>query len=229
MRAIDRATFAADTGHQTARSNTAHAGAAGSITLDASASAVDSFYTDAYVYLTGGTGVGQCRLISGYTGATKVATVTPNWATNPDNTSTFAILPFGRVDVGFWLGSVVNALQSGRVDSYLGAVAAAVITSAAFAAGAIDAAAIASDAIGAAELAQGAAQEIADEVLNRNLAGGGSGGARIVRDALRVLRNKVAESAGTLTVYAEDDATTAWSASTSRTAGLDPLTTVDPA
>lgn len=62
-----------------------------------------------------------------------------------------------HADLKEWLGVAPNALQSGRVDSYVGALAAAVITTAAWAAGAIDAAAIAADAIGASEFAQGAA------------------------------------------------------------------------
>lgn len=98
----------------------------------------------------------------------------------------------------------------------------------AFAAGAIDASAIAADAIGSSELAQSAAQEIADEVLDRNLAGGGSGNTRNVRNALRSLRNKAAISAGTLTVYQEDDTTSAWTAAVTTTAG-DPISTIDPA
>jgi hypothetical protein len=98
------------------------------------------------------------------------------------------------------------------------AVSAGGIAASSFAAGAIDAAAIAAS----------GGQDIADEVLNRNIAGGGSGGARIVRDALRLLRNRRQESGGTLTVYAEDDATPAWTASSTRSAGLDTLTQVDP-
>lgn len=94
--AIDRATFAADTGLQTTRSNTAQAGGATTITLDASASAVDDFYNSCLIFLTGGTGVGQARFISDYVGATKVATVA-TWATNPDNTSMFAVIPFGSI------------------------------------------------------------------------------------------------------------------------------------
>lgn len=97
--AIDRATFAADTGAQAIRSNTAQAGAAGSITLDASASAVNDFYKGAQVLLTGATGIGQTRLITAYDGTTKIASVVPNWATNPDVTSTFAILP-GAQSIG---------------------------------------------------------------------------------------------------------------------------------
>jgi hypothetical protein len=76
------------------RSNTAQAGAATTITLDASASAVNDFYNDTIIVLTGGTGAGQARVIADYVGATKVATVA-TWVTNPDNTSTFVILPFG--------------------------------------------------------------------------------------------------------------------------------------
>lgn len=94
--AIDRATFAADTGLQPIRSNTAQAGAATSITLDASASATNSFYVNDLILITGGTGVGQARFITAYVGATKVATV-GTWTTNPDSTSTFAILPFDSV------------------------------------------------------------------------------------------------------------------------------------
>jgi len=148
--AIDRATLAADTGLQTIRSNTAAAGAVGSITLDAGASAADDFYNDLIVLLTGGTGVGQARLISDYVGATKVASVVPDWVTAPDATTTFALLPQGRVDVGQWVDAVPNALVTGRVDASVGAMAANVVT----------AAAIATDAIGSDEFAQAAADKV---------------------------------------------------------------------
>jgi hypothetical protein len=94
--AIDRATFAADTGLQTVRSNTAQAGAATTITLDASASATDNFYSNDLLLITGGTGAGQAKFITSYVGSTKIATVA-TWVTNPDNTSTFAILPYDAI------------------------------------------------------------------------------------------------------------------------------------
>jgi hypothetical protein len=162
--AIDRATFAADTGLQTTRSGTAQAGAAGTITLDASASGTDDFYNDQWIYLTGATGAGQSRRISDYVGASKIASVEPNWITNPDSSTTFAIIRSGRVDVGAWLGAIVNALISGRVDASAGAVGSGAITAASFAAGAIDANAIAADAIGSSELATSAVNEIRDGV-----------------------------------------------------------------
>jgi hypothetical protein len=72
-------------------SGTASAGSATTITL-AGASAVNDFYTNtAMVVITGGTGAGQARAISGYVGATKVATVA-TWATTPDNTSKFVVV-----------------------------------------------------------------------------------------------------------------------------------------
>jgi hypothetical protein len=67
---------------------------------------------------------------------------------------------------------------------------------------------------------------IADKMLGRSLATGADGG-RTVQDALRGLRNKQEISAGTLTVYQEDDATTAWTAAMTTAAG-DPLTSMDP-
>jgi hypothetical protein len=87
---------------------TAQAGAAGSITLDAGASAINATYTNNFVMITGGTGIGQTRLIGTYTGATKVATVTPDWTTNPDATSVYQVLPMARVDVAGWLGNLVT-------------------------------------------------------------------------------------------------------------------------
>lgn len=88
----DDATTELQTGLVTRR-NTAQAGGASTITLDAAASAVDNFYTGQQVVITGGTGAGQVRLIHSYVGATKVATVGTAWATNPDNTSVFALIP----------------------------------------------------------------------------------------------------------------------------------------
>ena len=74
------------------RRATAQAGAATTITLDASASATDNFYTGATINLVSGTGSGQAaRTIISYVGSTKVATISPSWTTNPDGTTVFVI------------------------------------------------------------------------------------------------------------------------------------------
>lgn len=132
-----------------------------------------------------------------------------------------------------WLTSAPNVLISGRVDANAQAMATAVISATTFAAGAIDAAAVAADAIGASELAQSAAQEVADEVLNRDIAGSASGNTRNVRNALRMLRNRweitgLTTTTGTLTVYQENDTTAAWEATLTVTSG-NPVIQIDPA
>lgn len=92
----------------------------------------------------------------------------------------------------------------------------AAITAAKFAAAALDAAALATD----------AGQEIADRLLNRNI-GTGSDAGRTVQDALRLLRNRTEIASGTLTVYEEDDTTSAWDGAVTTAAG-DPISEVDP-
>ena len=99
------------------RGATAQAGAAGTITLDASASATDDLYTGEAILIVSGTGASQCRRISAYVGSTKVATVSGNWATNPASDSVFIIVPWARVDIAQWIGTTPNALISGRVDA----------------------------------------------------------------------------------------------------------------
>ena len=74
------------------RENTAQTGSSNIITLDSGASAVDSYYNGMTINIVGGTGLGQNRTISGYVGATKVATVSVVWTTNPDSTSIFSIV-----------------------------------------------------------------------------------------------------------------------------------------
>ncbi len=73
------------------RAGTAQGGSTSTITLDAGASATNGLYFNNWVHITSGTGAGQYALITGYVGATKVATISPNWTTAPDATSLFEI------------------------------------------------------------------------------------------------------------------------------------------
>jgi len=83
----------ADVGTLFVRSNTAQSGSTSTtIKLDASSSATNNLYRGLVVLLTGGTGAGQARTITGYNGTTKIATIDRAWITTPDNTSTFALL-----------------------------------------------------------------------------------------------------------------------------------------
>lgn len=102
------------------------------------------------------------------------------------------------------------------------------ITSAKFASGAIDATAIAADAIGASELAADAVTEIVDGLLKRDLSAVTGEAARSALNALRMLRNRKSVNTGTntVTVYKEDDSTSAF---TIVYTGTDPvITDADP-
>ena len=79
----------------TIRSGTSAGGAAGYITLDASASAVDDYYNGMVCIATIDTNV-EVRVISDYTGSSKQAAVVPNCNVVPDADDTFIIkLPEG--------------------------------------------------------------------------------------------------------------------------------------
>lgn len=73
------------------RTNTAQAGGASAVTLDAAASATNDYYKGAIIVITAGTGAGQSRVCTAYNGTTKVATVHSGWSTNPAAGSTFII------------------------------------------------------------------------------------------------------------------------------------------
>jgi hypothetical protein len=70
---------------------------------------------------------------------------------------------------------------------------------------------------------------VADKILGRSLATGADGG-RTVKSALQFNRNKVVidQTLGTITVYAEDDTTIAWSGTIATSATAELLTEVDP-
>lgn len=151
-------------------SGTATAGAAGTITLSATAPPlVDKQIIGCIIRTTGGTGGAggsgslgnQARVITDYVASTRVATVSPDWETNPSSDTTYEVLLTEMslirwADVKLWKNVVPNDLVSARVDASVGAIANDAIT----------AAAIATDAIGSAELAATAANKIRDTIIN---------------------------------------------------------------
>ena len=70
---------------------TAQDGGVNTITLATEASDDDDFYNAMTIEITGGTGNGQIRTISDYTGGTRVATVDEDWDTEPDATSDYQV------------------------------------------------------------------------------------------------------------------------------------------
>jgi hypothetical protein len=76
------------------RRATAQAVAAGTITLDASASITNDEYNGMAVLIASATaGTGQMGYIKDYDGGTKVATLERNWKVTPTGTVVFAIYP----------------------------------------------------------------------------------------------------------------------------------------
>ncbi len=110
-----------DTAQGAAAGQTAVAGGASTITLGgALASPRDGWFVGATITTTGGTGSGQTRTVSGYVGATKVATVSAPWTTAPDATTVFSITgeclegngatQFNIIDgLWVWLGTTGSA------------------------------------------------------------------------------------------------------------------------
>ena len=94
----------------------AQAGAVGSITLKSDSSAINDFYKDCEVMITAGTGAEQQRLVTGYTGASQLATVSPNWKTAPDNTSIYHIKYAAR-KVADSLGATSKAQVNAECDT----------------------------------------------------------------------------------------------------------------
>lgn len=72
------------------------------------------------------------------------------------------------------------------------------------------------------------ATQNADALLNRDMSAVSDTNARSPLNALRFIRNKWSISGTTLTVTKEDDATSAWTATVSTSAGADPVVGNDP-
>lgn len=70
---------------------TAQAGASTSITLQTNAASTDDYYNRSEIRILSGTGAGQVRTITDYTGSSRVATVDRAWTTTPDSTSVYAL------------------------------------------------------------------------------------------------------------------------------------------
>src|SRR6266850_556912 len=116
---------------------TAQGGTASTITLSASSAAVDDFYTNNYLQIVNSGSISS-HLITAYNGSTQVATVYPNFVTNPTSSTVYAIVPSALVDVWYygggrvqfsslagipdvnligWNGATPNNLISGRIDA----------------------------------------------------------------------------------------------------------------
>jgi hypothetical protein len=93
-----------------------------SLTLNTSAPATADIYDGHTVYISGGTGEGQARLITGYT-AGRVATVYPAWDVTPGAAaSVYIILPIGVGEIYDTVADILvdtNEIQGKLPDNYI--------------------------------------------------------------------------------------------------------------
>lgn len=155
---VEPALSHAETNSRTAHVGFAQAGAAGSVTLAADASATTDFYEDDVAIIDSGTGAGQARIIIAYNGTTKVATIEPDWATNPDTTSEII------VEEALGVADVIAVSHDETAADTLELFVEALDQST----GQLDSGSFAADAINAAALAADAVNEIADGVLDED-------------------------------------------------------------
>lgn len=87
----------------------AQGGTASTITLNSTADSNNDTYVGQIVVLRTGTGQDQSRVVSAYNGTTKVATVSPNWITNPAAGSGYIMWPIGWARVGGMEANVITA------------------------------------------------------------------------------------------------------------------------
>ena len=91
----------------------AQAGTSTTITLRSYASAINNNYLCNIVIIIAGTGRGQARLVGSYIGSTKIVTICgDNWITAPDNTSVYAMIPYGAT-----CASCMNDYALGQINA----------------------------------------------------------------------------------------------------------------
>ena len=195
-----------------------------------------------YVWNSGLT-YSEVRKITSYNTTNKQATVAPAFAAAPasGNSYTVVALEDSWRRVGAPAGASVSA-DVAAVNTAVSGVNTAVAgvqadtdniqtrIPATLVGGRIDASigAVQSNAIVAAGLAADALTAIADAILKRDFSAVTGEASRSLLNAARFLRNKWDAPSGTLTVTKEDDTTTAWTGTLTRTA-VDAVTAIDPA
>lgn len=122
---VDVAGAAANPGTEISTSGTLQTGSTSTTAnLATTASAVDGYYVGQNLRITSGTGAGQSRIITGYVGSTKVATLDRAWATTP-TTSGYAVIGVDSPATTLLGGTVMSKTD---VEAFAGNTNAASVT-----------------------------------------------------------------------------------------------------
>ncbi len=113
-----------DAGRNSVNEGLAQGGTSTTITLNASASSSDDAYNGQLVFIRSGTGQDQVGLVEDYVGSTKVATIrtrsaTGQWATVPDTTSAYMMIPNLTFTLSEISGAVAATQALSRLDSMI--------------------------------------------------------------------------------------------------------------
>jgi hypothetical protein len=155
---------------------------------------------DFILIVTASTGAGQIRQVTTSTASSDVCGLDRAWSPEPTGPVVYRRFPGS-------LGNTVAEIGAGVLSAATAAPIAAEVM----------------------EIDTVAVDDIADGLLDRDMATGSDSGSttvRTVRQALRALRNKVSVSGGTATITKEDDSTASWTAAVT---GTPAVTSVDPA
>ena len=92
----------------TLESGTLTAGTTASATLTTAAATLNSYYNGCVIHITSGDGSGQGRMVTAYTGASRIAVVTPVFASAPSSTSAYSlyVTDYAANAIG-WVGTRV--------------------------------------------------------------------------------------------------------------------------
>lgn len=157
-------------------------------------------------------------LLTGKSSTSNIVVVGQTVYTDPPNYTTLSVDGSGRVDVAKVAGTSQTARDLGT----------SVLLSSGTGTGQLS---ITSGVV-AASLSSSERNSAADAILDRDMSTGADSGSTTVRtprQALRALRNKVTISAGTATIFKEDDTASSWTAAVTTDASANPITAVDPA
>lgn len=197
--------------------------------LDAGASATTGYYVGMVLVITGGAGVGQSAMIATYTGSNKEATLVTDWVTQPDNSSTYALLNAAQSDVALWQGAQPNTVN-GNGDLLAFATNHQNIAGEVWdilASGHVDVGTF-GRILQDISIAVPTADENAEALLKYDWTLITGEADRSALNALRFLRNAWLIVATTLHVKKEDDSTDAWTGTVTTNASADPITGNDP-
>ena len=216
---------------------TAQSATSTTLVLRSAATFADDTVIGATLMAFGATqGYWQTRSVTDYVLSTDTATVDA-WTVTPSGTITYVLLAgapasatsLPAVNATQFAGQTITAAAGVTLPSSVASptnITAGTITTVT---NVTTVNGIAANAVTASALATDAVTEIADGILDRNMATGtdsGSTTVRTPRQALRAIRNKVSVSGGTVTVCKEDDSTASW---TGAVTGTPAVTAVDPA